>query len=90
MDTREVFEQIFYFWKKKNFKGKDISDVLFSKLYLRLNQYEDKSKPVKNIYYPFLIITNRYPNIIRKYLGLNSNNIYPQVYIIFLGYQHMS
>ncbi|MDR9486518.1 MAG: hypothetical protein RI557_00600 [Salibacter sp.] len=84
MNTGEVFEQIIYYWKKKNSKGKDVSDVLFSKLYLRLNQNEDKSKVVKNIYYPFLIAANRYPNIIQEYFGLNSNNIYPQVYIIFI------
>lgn len=80
MNTIRTFDQTLEFWKNRDFKGKDVSDIKSSRIYTRLNQWSLNSRLGKYFYYPFDLAANHFPGVIRNIFSLNSHSAYPQVY----------
>ena len=80
MLTVEEFKRTLEYWRKRDFKGADVSDIKSSRLFILLNQWSLNSQIGKRFYYPFDLVANHFPNLIRNLFSLNSHRQYPQAY----------
>lgn len=80
----DVFHKTVDYWNGKSFRGKDLSDILATPLFIFLIKHTVNYKWGKYVYYPFLQMANRFPNLFRKTFKLNTNYKYPQAHAVII------
>lgn len=80
----DIFQKTVDYWSEKSFSGKDVSDILATPLFIRLNKVKANYKWGKYVYYLFIQTANRFPNLLRNTFKLNSNNKYPQAHAVII------
>lgn len=75
---------LFNFQKKRDFKDKDVSDILASKVYAYFLPRSTRNFSAKVVYYFLDKLNKKYNHHLRNIFRLNSNYQYPQAYALII------
>lgn len=88
MNIEPKYEEVFYnvleYWKHKDFRSKDVSDILATAFYSKLVTVKNQKKWGKYVYYPFYLLSNRAPKLLRVLFSLDSDYKYPQAHALMI------
>ncbi|MCA1762592.1 MAG: hypothetical protein ABR574_12195 [Cryomorphaceae bacterium] len=83
-NLQALVEQLFAFQKERNFRDKDVSDVLSSSVYAYFLPRSTRSFPAKVVYFFLDKLNKHYGDTLRSVFSLDSSFQYPQAHALII------